>query len=244
MSGLLRTERFPTPWCAGCGLNALLMHTANTLQKLGFNKTNAAVVSGIGCTARASGFIDLDGVNGLHGRAIPLAEGIKLANPALKVVVISGDGDLAGIGGNHLLHSSRRNTDITVLCSVNETYGMTGGQTSPLTKKGVKTLTSPNGAPYNQMNLHGLFVANKNYFYARTTVAHPAHMVMCIEAALKYPGFSFVEVLNPCYTNLGSRIGYKSLADMLLALKNDYHIVEGATRLADNELGVIEHTEK
>ncbi|MBS3112902.1 2-oxoacid:ferredoxin oxidoreductase subunit beta [Candidatus Woesearchaeota archaeon] len=235
----LRTERLPTPWCVGCGLNTMLIQTASLLNKLGYNKTNTAVFSGIGCTARASGFFDIDGVNGLHGRAIPLAEGCKLANPDLKVIVISGDGDLTGIGGNHLLHSARRNTDITVICSANEIYGMTGGQVSPLTKKGTKTLTTPKGSEYEPLNLFGLFTSNKKHFYARTSVAHGVHMVRCIEEALKHKGFSFVEILNPCYTSLGARIGFNSFKEMLDDIKEKYTITENKDKLGDYELGII-----
>ncbi|MFA5141857.1 MAG: thiamine pyrophosphate-dependent enzyme [Candidatus Woesearchaeota archaeon] len=236
---MLRTERFPTPWCPGCGLNSLIIQTANVFTKLKMDKTNTSVVSGIGCTARASGFFNVDGVNGLHGRAIPLAEGIKLANPALNVVVMSGDGDIAGIGGNHLLHSARRDADLTIICSVNETYGMTGGQMSPLTKKGTKTLTSPSGSEYEAMNLQGLVSMNAHYFFARTSTAHPVHMAKCIEAALSHCGFAFVEVLNPCFTNLGSRTGFGSFGEMITNLKDKFKIVDNVSKLADDELGIV-----
>lgn len=228
----MNLKRLPTPWCPGCGLNSLLIQTAGLL------KENTVAFSGIGCTARATGFLDVDSVNGLHGRAIPLAEGCKLANLELNVIVFSGDGDLTGIGGNHLLHASRRNTDLTIICSANEIYGMTGGQMSPLTKKGVKTLTSPKGAPFAPINVQGLLMSNKNYFYARTSVAHPMHMIKCIKLGLEHKGFSFVEILNPCYTNLGARIGFNSVAEMLKELKEKYTIVE-KDKLEEFELGIV-----
>lgn len=238
---LLRTERLPTPWCPGCGLNALLIQTSNIFKKLNYNKTNTTVFSGIGCTARATGFFDLDGVNGLHGRAIPLAEGCKRANPDLNVVIISGDGDLTGIGGNHLLHCARRNTNLTIICSSNQIYGMTGGQMSPLTKKGTKTLTSPKGTEFEPVNVKGLLMSNKKYFYARTSTAHQVHMVKCIEEALKHEGFSFVEIHNPCYTSMGSRIGFKSFAEMNEDIKTNFKVVDVTSNndLEDNELGII-----
>ncbi len=238
---LFRSERFPTPWCPGCGLNSMLLQAASVLKKNGYDKSNTAVVSGIGCAARASGFFDLDGINGLHGRAIPLAEGLKLANPGLKVVVFSGDGDLIGIGGNHLLHCARRNTELIVICSANEIYGMTGGQMSPLTKKGTKTMTSPKGAPYEPLDVQALLMSNKHYFYARTSVAFLVHMVQCMEAALKHNGFAFVEVINPCFTNFGSKIGFNSLVDMLQNVKTTYKIVENSKRLGNLEMGIVKN---
>ncbi|MFH1637832.1 MAG: thiamine pyrophosphate-dependent enzyme, partial [Candidatus Woesearchaeota archaeon] len=153
---LIRQERMPTVWCPGCGLGILLTQVAKAFEELGLDYTNTAVVSGIGCTGRFAGYLNMDTVHSLHGRAIPLAEGIKRANENLNVFVISGDGDLTGIGGNHLLHASRRNVNITVICVDNGIYGMTGGQLAPTTEKGMATATSPYGSPYEPINLQGI----------------------------------------------------------------------------------------
>jgi len=233
----LRMERMPTNWCAGCLLTAILIQTASVTKKLGMNKTNTVAISGIGCTARGTGYLDFDGVNGLHGRAIPIAEGIKLASPETNVFILSGDGDLTGIGGNHLMHAARRNLNITILCAVNETYGMTGGQMAPTTPKGTKTLTSPEGSEFNKLNVQGIITSNKNYFFARTSTAQQVHMVKCIEEAFKHKGFSFVEIYTPCFTNHGRRLKFKSFKGMLDDIKERYPISEGK-ELGNNEMGI------
>lgn len=235
----LKLERFPTTWCPGCGIGLVIRAVAELFDELGFKKENTVVVSGIGCSGRAAGYFNLDTAHGLHGRAIPLAEGIKRANKNLNVIVISGDGDLAGIGGNHLLHSSRRNINLTLICINNETYGMTGGQLAPTTKKGTVTLTSPFGNEYEPMNLQGLITSNKQHFYARSTVYHIDHLKNCIKKALQHKGFSFVDVISDCITNFGKRQGFKNAYEMFMSYKQYYKINPDAKILADNELGVI-----
>ncbi|MBW3015407.1 2-oxoacid:ferredoxin oxidoreductase subunit beta [Candidatus Woesearchaeota archaeon] len=237
---IVKTEE--VVWCKGCGLSILLHAVGQTLEKLNMNKQNSTVVSGIGCAARGSGYFDLDGINGLHGRAIPLAEGIKLAKPEINTFVFSGDGDLTGIGGNHLIHASRRNTDITVICANNEIYGMTGGQKSPLTPLGTKTMTSPKGNRWDPVNIQGIITSNKKHFYARTTVAHLPHLKKCLEEAFRHKGFSFVEVKINCLSNYGRRIGFKSFFDMLKHYKETFTINQSPTTgLKDNELGIIQN---
>jgi 2-oxoglutarate ferredoxin oxidoreductase subunit beta len=236
----IKTERFPTTWCGGCGLGIILRETAKVFEKLGFKKENTVVVSGIGCSGRAAGYFKLDSVHTTHGRAIPVAEGIKRGNKDLNVIVISGDGDLLGIGGNHLLHSARRGANITILCVDNEIYGMTGGQMAPTTKKGVKTLTSPYGDPYEPINVQGLLLLTKKHFYARTTVFHIEHLNKCIKEAIEWQGFSFVDIISDCITNDGRRRGYKNAYEMLISYRENYKINSiPKKRLEDNELGVI-----
>ncbi|MHA1743880.1 MAG: thiamine pyrophosphate-dependent enzyme, partial [Candidatus Heimdallarchaeota archaeon] len=133
MDDLLRRDRLPHVWCSGCGLGSILSCFVQAVAKSGLDTKKIAVVSGIGCTGRASGYINLDVFHTTHGRAIPFAIGLSLANPDLKVVVFSGDGDLFAIGGNHIIHAARRNADITVICANNFIYGMTGGQLAPTT---------------------------------------------------------------------------------------------------------------
>src|SRR3970040_1343520 len=139
---MVKTERLPHVWCPGCGLGLILKQVAQVLKELNMDYTNTTVVSGVGCTGRMSGYLDLDGVYTLHGRTVPVAEAIKTVNPDLNVVVISGDGDLGSIGGNHLLHAIRRNPNITVVCNNNEVYGLTGGQAGPTTPKGTSTVST------------------------------------------------------------------------------------------------------
>ncbi|PIO07003.1 2-oxoglutarate ferredoxin oxidoreductase subunit beta [Candidatus Woesearchaeota archaeon CG08_land_8_20_14_0_20_43_7] len=236
--GYINFKRFPTPWCPGCSNGVVMKATAMAFEELGLSRSNIVVVSGIGCAGRTAGFFNTDSVHGLHGRAIPLAEGIKRANPSLHVVVMSGDGDLLGIGGNHLLHSSRRDTKITVICFDNEIYGLTGGQMSPSTPKGVKTLTSYYGSHYPPVNAKGIISANSRHFYARTTVAHFIHMKNCIKEALSWDGFSFVDVRSTCISNYGRRLGFKSPSEMLNKLKIDFKMQSDPLCLREKELGI------
>ncbi len=123
----LRTDRIPHIWCPGCGIGTTVNCFARAIDECGLDLDSLAIVSGIGCTGRVAGYAKLDSFHTTHGRAIPFATGLKLANPKLKVVVYSGDGDLTAIGGNHFIHAARRNVDMTVICVNNLTYGMTGG---------------------------------------------------------------------------------------------------------------------
>lgn len=241
MSGkeLLKIEKFPTPWCPGCSLGIILQSTAQVMHELGLSQKNASVISGIGCTGRSAGFFNLDTAHGLHGRAIPLAEGLKRAKPELNVVVLSGDGDLTGIGGNHLIHAARRNIKLTVICAANETYGMTGGQKSPTTPIGRETLTSPYGNEDQPINMYGLIRSNKKYFYARTTVFHVEHMKKCLKEALEWDGFAFVEIRGACLENYGRRLGFKTGYDIMMNLKKDYTINTEGNELKENELGIV-----
>lgn len=233
----LNLKRLPTMWCGGCGLGIMINYIAQAFEELGYKKNEVVVVSGIGCTGRSAGYFDTDSVHGLHGRAVPLAEGIKRGNKNLKVVVISGDGDLLGIGGNHLIHTTRRDVDITVICFNNEIYGMTGGQMSPTTQLDSFTVTSPYGCMYNPINAQKLISANKKYFFARTSIWHVDHLKKVVEEALEYKGFSFVEVVAYCITNNGTRIGYKEAMDMMNVIRKTYKIKEQIE--SETDLGVI-----
>lgn len=234
----LKQERLPTPWCPGCGDGLILRETANSFDLLGLKKEETIVVSGIGCAGRSAGFFDMDTVHGLHGRAIPLAEGIKLANEKLNVIVFSGDGDLLSIGGNHLLHGSRRNTNLTVICVNNEVYGMTGGQLAPTTRKGAYTITSPKGNVLEPISAQKLITANKDYFYARTSMFQVDHMRKCIMEAIKWKGFAFVEVISVCPANFGRRIGYKSPYDMFKFVRDTFKR-KNEGELGPHDLGIM-----
>ncbi|HII15258.1 MAG TPA: 2-oxoacid:ferredoxin oxidoreductase subunit beta [Nanoarchaeota archaeon] len=238
MNDLIKQEMMPAIWCQGCPLGIILAQFANVLAELGLSKDNAVIVSGIGCTGRFAGYMNMDSVHTTHGRAIPVAEGIKTANPALNVIVVSGDGDLLGIGGNHMLHSSRRDIDITVICINNELYGLTGGQLAPTSQIGAVTLTSPQGSAVEPINIQGLSTLNKKHFYARTTPAHVQHMKKCMSEAISWKGFSFVEIRTKCITRSKSPL-FKTGCDLLNWLKTEYKITDENRKLKDNEMGII-----
>jgi 2-oxoglutarate ferredoxin oxidoreductase subunit beta len=204
MDDLLRGERLPHIWCQGCGLGTALTTFISALQWLETNRDwdldKVAVVSGIGCTGRIAGYIRLDSFHTTHGRAIPFATGLKLANPELKVVVLSGDGDMAGIGGNHLIHAARRNLEIAVVCVNNFNYGMTGGQVGPTTPHEARAVTTQYGNFEYPFNLPYLAAASGASFVARWTVLHARRLDWTLREALEHPGFSFVEVIAPCST--------------------------------------------
>ena len=204
MDELLRGERLPHIWCQGCGLGTALTTFISALQwlerKHSWDLDKVAVVSGIGCTGRIAGYIRLDSFHTTHGRAIPFATGLKLANPELKVVVLSGDGDIAGIGGNHFIHAARRNLDITVVCVNNFNYGMTGGQVGPTTPHEARAVTSQYGNFEYPFNLPYLAAASGASFVARWTVLHARRLEWTLREAMLHRGFSFVEVIAPCST--------------------------------------------
>jgi len=194
----LRADRLPHIWCPGCGLGVILNCFIRGLLKSGLTLDKVVVVSGIGCTGRAAGYIRLDSFHTTHGRAIPFATGLKLANPELKVVVFSGDGDLVAIGGNHLIHAARRNIDITVLCANNFNYGMTGGQLGPTTPLTARTTTSPYGNIEQPFNIPYLAAASGAVYVARWTTAQVSRLEKAITEALLKRGLSLVEVISPC----------------------------------------------
>jgi len=196
----LRTERMPHIWCPGCGIGTSVNSFARALTESNLDLKNVAIVSGIGCTGRVAGYMNLDSFHTTHGRAIPFATGLKLANPKLNVVVYSGDGDLFAIGGNHLIHAARRNVDIKVVCVNNLIYAMTGGQTAPTTPGSVITSTNPYGTYDPSFNLPYLVEAAGAVYVARWTAFHVRQLARSMEEMFKKKGFSFIEVLSPCPT--------------------------------------------
>jgi 2-oxoglutarate/2-oxoacid ferredoxin oxidoreductase subunit beta len=241
---LLRVELFPTIWCPGCGIGILMSQVAMVMDELGLDHTNSAVISGIGCTGRMAGYMNLDSVYTLHGRTLPVAEAVKTVQPDLNVIVISGDGDLTSIGGNHLLHTARRNANLTVLCNTNEVYGLTGGHAGPTTPEGAKTISTPAGAAYEPLNLQNLLKGGSKYFYARTTVYHQFHLRRCVKEALAWPGFSFVDITSQCIENYGRRLGFKTGYEMLAWYREKYKIApDGAESLGPFELGMVRKEE-
>jgi 2-oxoglutarate ferredoxin oxidoreductase subunit beta len=194
----LRLDRMPHIWCPGCGIGPVLGCFLRALDRSQINPDKVAMVSGIGCTGRAAGYVKLDSFHTTHGRAIPFATGLKLGNPELNVVVFSGDGDLAAIGGNHLIHAARRNIDMTIICVNNFNYGMTGGQVGPTSPLQARTTTTPYGNFEPPFNLPYLVAASGASYVARWTVIHIRQLESAIAEAVVRPGFNFIEVIGPC----------------------------------------------
>jgi len=194
----LRRERIPHIWCEGCGNGIILGCFAQALDELKMDLDRVVVVSGIGCIGRVSGYTNTDSYHTTHGRPIAFATGVKLAKPELKVVVISGDGDLFAIGGNHFIHAARRNMDLQVICANNFIYGMTGGQYGPTTPLDAWTTTTPYGNIEHTFNLVHLAAACGAVYVARWTALHVRRLTESIKKALQKEGFSFIEVVSPC----------------------------------------------
>jgi 2-oxoglutarate ferredoxin oxidoreductase subunit beta len=197
---LLRMDRIPHIWCPTCGLGTTVTALAVALEQLELDLNNVAVVSGIGCTGRVAGYMKLDSFHTTHGRPIPFALGLHIARPDLKVIVLSGDGDLISIGGNHFIHTARRNIDITVICVNNFIYAMTGGQVAPTTPITARTATSPYGCYEHPFNLPLLAASSGATYVARWTALHIRRLTTAFKEAISKRGFSFVEVIAPCST--------------------------------------------
>ena len=222
---LLRTDRLPHIWCPGCGIGIALNSFLRAVKKLNLDPKSIVLISGIGCSGRASGYVAFDSFHTTHGRAIPLAMGVKIARPDLKVVVFSGDGDLFAIGGNHIIHAARRNLDLLVICINNFNYGMTGGQLGPTTPFSSYTTTAPYGNIEHPFNLVHLTAAAGASFVARWTVAHPIQLARSIEKALNKHGFSFIEVIAPCVT-LYARYNKLGRASQIIKYLKEISVIE------------------
>lgn len=225
---LLRADRLPHIWCPGCGIGIAMRCLVLALEESRMPLDRVVVVSGIGCSARVPGYVRFDGFHTTHGRAIPFATGLKLANPDLTVIVFSGDGDLAAIGGNHLIHAARRNMDLTVICVNNFIYGMTGGQFGPTTPLSARSTTTPYGNAEPPFNLPALVAASGAVYVARWTVFHVRRLITAFQEAIAKKGFSFVEVLSPCPTGYLRRNKLGDALDMMRYFKAQSEIRHGA----------------
>ena len=195
---VLRKEMMPNIWCSSCRIGRIKNTYIESIQQLGYDADKCVVVSGIGCSSRVAGYLNLDTIHATHGRAIPTALGVKLANPDLKVCVMGGDGDILGIGGNHFLALGRHGLDVNVFCMNNFGYSMTGFQHGPTTPLGARTITTSAGNPYAPVNPVAVALAAGYTFVARSTSGHPYHLIDCMMSAMKNRGPSFVEILVPC----------------------------------------------
>jgi 2-oxoglutarate/2-oxoacid ferredoxin oxidoreductase subunit beta len=232
----LRKERLPNIFCAGCG-NGIVMNTFfNGMEMAEIDFEKVVMVSGIGCSSRIPGYVKCDSLHTTHGRPISFATGIKLANPQNQVVIFTGDGDAAAIGGNHLIHGARRNINLTVICINNSIYGMTGGQISPTSPQGSYGSTAPFGSLEMPFDLSRLVKAAGASYVARWTTAHPLQLSNAIKKALQNDGFSFVEVISQCPTYYGRKNRMRSPIEMIQRMKDESILKIKADKLSLEEL--------
>lgn len=237
MDAYLREEIQSTPFCPGCGHGILMGAILRAIDGLGLPMERMLFVSGIGCAAWIpSPHFKADTLHTLHGRAVAFATGAKLYNPELITLVISGDGDLSSIGGNHLIHAARRNLDITVICANNMIYGMTGGQVASTTPLGAQSSTTPAGNPEPPFDLCRLVAAAGATYVARYGVVQPLLLQRAIQRGLQHKGFSFIEALSPCPTQFGRRNRMGDAAEVLKGLQSSLVSKKEASKMGGEGL--------
>jgi len=216
----IREEMFPHIWCPGCGNGIVLGAIIRAIDDLKWDRDKIVMISGIGCSSRITGYVDFCSMNTTHGRALPFATGIKMANLDLKVVVVMGDGDCSAIGGNHFIHAARRNIDLTAIIINNMIYGMTGGQYSPLTPTGRFGTTAPYGNIDQAFDLTSLAMAAGASYVARGTVYHVRQSISLMKKALDKKGFSVVEMISDCPISFGKMNKMRTAVEMLKWIKD------------------------
>ena len=216
----LRQRFLPHLWCPGCGHGIVLNNLLRAVDKLGMSKNEIVMVSGIGCSARISGYVDFHTLHTIHGRALAFATGVKMSRPELNLIVPMGDGDALAIGGNHFIHAARRNIDITAIVMNNRIYGMTGGQYSPLSGPEILATTAPYSSIDPSFDVVELSKAAGATFIARTTTYHPKQIDNYIKQAILHEGFSVVEILSQCPTHFGRKNRQGSAVDMMKLYKD------------------------
>jgi 2-oxoglutarate ferredoxin oxidoreductase subunit beta len=220
-------------WCAGCGDYAVLNSIFGGLAERQLDPENLVVVSGIGCSSRLPGYMSAYGFHGAHGRAVPVAVGVKVARPSLDVLVVGGDGDGFSIGGGHVSHACRRNIDMTYVVMDNEIYGLTKGQISPTSPVGARAKSNPYGTVEGPINPMLLVLAYGATFVARGYASQPKELAKLIARGLEHKGFSFIHVLSPCVT-FNKAAGYDFFKERVVALPVEHRKddLSGAMRLA------------
>lgn len=233
----LREESLPTVFCEGCGCGTVLNGYAHAMDELGIRPEDLISVTGIGCSSWIpSPYLKGDTLHTTHGRAIAFATGVKVMRPDKHVVVIAGDGDLAGIGGNHLIHAARRNVGLTVFLVNNFIYGMTGGQVSPTTPLGVRTATTPYANVEYPFDLAELVAAAGANYVARWSTYHVFPLMESMQNAMKKDGFSFIEIYTQCPTSYGRRVGWRKGEDFLNYFRDSAVRKEKADNMTEKEL--------
>ena len=243
----LRTDKMPTLWCWGCGDGVILKSVISAIEKIGWNMDDVCVVSGIGCSGRFSSYINCNTVHTTHGRTLPYATGIKLANPDKKVIVVGGDGDGLAIGGNHTIHASRRNIDLNYIIINNFIYGLTNSQTSPTTPQGMWTVTMSRGNIDPTFDACKLVEAAGASFVARETMLDPKKLERTLVKAFEHRGFSFVEVFSNCHVNLGRKnkmataMANLEWIDSISMAKTKFEKLEPEEQKGIFPLGILKH---
>ncbi|MBU0982251.1 MAG: 2-oxoacid:ferredoxin oxidoreductase subunit beta [candidate division Zixibacteria bacterium] len=243
-------KKFPSVWCPGCGNGVVMGSLIRAIDNLGLSKDEVVLVSGIGCSSRLPVYLDFNSLHTTHGRALPFATGAKFAQPHMKVIVITGDGDALAIGGNHFIHACRRNIDITAILINNHIYGMTGGQGSPTTPGGTFSTTTPYGNVEKHFDPCSLAAAAGATFVARSTVYHEPQLQKLIGQAISHRGFSLVEAISNCHTYFGRLNRKGDAVAMFDAFKERAVPVGKASKMTEEELedkivtGVIHNVEK
>lgn len=232
----MREDRLPHIFCPGCGNGSIMNAFFKGMEEAEMDFDNIVMVSGIGCSSRVPGYVKCDSLHTTHGRALSFATGLKVSNSDLDVVVFTGDGDAASIGGNHLIHAARRNINLTVICINNNIYGMTGGQISPTSPKGSFGTTAPYGNGDYPFKLAELVAAAGATYAARWTTVQVDELVDSIKTALKNPGFSFIEVVSQCPTYYGRKNNLKTPTAMAVTMKINTLSREDAEGMSDDEL--------
>jgi 2-oxoglutarate/2-oxoacid ferredoxin oxidoreductase subunit beta len=232
----LRKSALPLFFCQGCGDGTIVAALMRAVDELGIID-EVAFASGIGCSAWIPVFVNADVAHTMHGRAIPVATGLKLTDPKRKVVVFAGDGDCIGIGGNHLIHAARRNIDMTVVMVNNAIYGMTGGQTAPTTPHRAMTKTTPTGNAESPFDACEVAKAAGATYVARWTTAHPAQITRALKEGINHKGFSFIEILSQCPTQSGRLIwGTSDPVESFRIMKNMVVTKAKAEKMSPEEM--------
>ncbi len=232
----IRIEHLPQIWCAGCSNGIIMRDIIQAIDNLGLNKEDTIIVSGIGCSSRAAGYLDFNTIHTTHGRALAFATGIKLANPKLEVIVITGDGDIAAIGGNHLIHAARRNIGLTIIVMNNNIYGMTGGQYSPTTPSAAVGTTAPYGNIDRTFDIANLAIGAGATYAARGSAYHVPQTIKMIQDGIKHQGFSIIDVISSCPTYFGRANKLGTPANMLKWQADNAVMISRAKTMTPAEL--------
>ncbi len=240
----LRQNKMPHIWCPGCGNGIVVKALINAVDELGIDQEKTVIVSGIGCSSRATGYMNFNTLHTTHGRALAFATGVKMANPDLNVIVISGDGDSSAIGGNHLIHACRRNIDITLIIINNNIYGMTSGQYSPLTPTGAFATTAVYGNIDRTFDLTALTKGAGATYVARGSVYHVHQLKSYIKNALGNKGFSVVEAVSTCPTYFGRKNKKGNAAGMIKWIQENSTMYKAGTEDYDKMFVIGEFVNK
>lgn len=232
----LRAEMMPNLWCPGCGIGVVVKALIRSMDALGWERNSSALVSGIGCTSRAPGYVDMNTLHTTHGRALTFATGMKLARPESNIVVMSGDGDAAAIGGNHLIHACRRNIDLTLIIVNNQIYGMTGGQYSPASPFQTLAATAPYGNVDHPFDIAKLCIAAGATYVARGHVGNGMYLEKLIKGGMKHKGFAVIEVMSNCHTQYGRRNKHADPIDLIRTIEEMTVTVAAARKMSPEEL--------